>query len=38
MDESLNQPCRVRDEGPLDCKPLLSMKKCPVSTGFDGNR
>ena len=23
MDESLTQPCRVKDEGPLDCKLLL---------------
>ena len=24
MGESLNQPSRVRDDGPMDCKPLLS--------------
>ena len=24
MGGSLNQPCRVRDDGPMGCKPLLS--------------
>ena len=24
MGESLNQPSRVREDGPMDCKPLLS--------------
>ena len=23
MAERLNQPCRVRDDGPMGCKPLL---------------
>ena len=27
MGESLNQPSRVRDDGPTDCKPLLSGSK-----------
>ena len=27
MGESLNQPSRVREEGPTDCKPLLSGSK-----------
>ena len=27
MGESLNQPSRVRDDGPTDCKPLLSGRK-----------
>ena len=27
MGESLNQPSRVRDDGPMDCKPLLSGSK-----------
>ena len=35
MDASLNQPCRVEDEGPLDCKLLLQGAKQLVSTGLD---
>ena len=27
MGESLNQPCRVRDEGPTGLKPLLRRDK-----------
>ena len=27
MGESLNQPSRVREDGPMDCKPLLSGSK-----------
>jgi hypothetical protein len=27
MGESLNQPCRVKDEGPMDCKLLLQEGK-----------
>ena len=27
MGGSLNQPSRVRDDGPMDCKPLLSGSK-----------
>ena len=27
MGESLNQPSRVREDGPTDCKPLLSGSK-----------
>ena len=27
MDESLNQPCRVKDDGPTGCKLLLYRKK-----------
>ena len=27
MGESLNQPSRVREEGPTDCKPLLPGSK-----------
>ena len=27
MGESLNQPSRVREDGPTDCKPLLSGNK-----------
>ena len=27
MGESLNQPSRVREDGPKDCKPLLSGSK-----------
>ena len=27
MGESLNQPSRVRDDGPTDCNPLLSGSK-----------
>ena len=27
MDESLNQPSRVKDEGSMDCKLLLSEGK-----------
>ena len=23
MDGSLNQPCRVREDGPMGCKPLF---------------
>ena len=43
MDGSLNQPSRVQDEGPMDCKLLLAEKKsillrvsdgiCGISTG-----
>ena len=36
MDASLNQPCRVKDEGPLDCKLLLQGKKCIDSSVLDG--
>ena len=31
MGESLNQPSRVREDGPTDCKPLLSGSKCSTS-------
>ena len=31
MGESLNQPSRVRDDGPTDCKPLLSGSKSSTS-------
>ena len=24
MEGTLNQPCRVREEGPMGCKPLLT--------------
>ena len=34
MGASLNQPSRVREDGPMDCKPLLSGSKkavmCPL--------
>ena len=30
MGESLNQPSRVREDGPMDCKPLLSGSKSPT--------
>ena len=30
MGGSLNQPSRVREDGPMDCKPLLSGSKCPT--------
>ena len=31
MGESLNQPSRVREDGPMDCKPLLSGSKGSTS-------
>ena len=31
MGESLNQPSRVRDDGPMDCKPLLLGSKSSTS-------
>ena len=31
MGESLNQPSRVREDGPTDCKPLLSGSKSSTS-------
>ena len=36
MDESLNQPCRVQEEGALRCKLLLYGKNIPFANGFDG--
>ncbi len=36
MDGSLNQPCRVQEDGPLDCKLLLLGKKLPYVYGTDG--
>jgi len=30
MGASLNQPCRVKDDGPMGCKLLLYGKKPPV--------
>ena len=38
MDASLNQPCRVEDEGPLGCKLLLLGKKPIFSKVVDGTR
>ena len=33
MAERLNQPCRVREDGPMGCKPLLlGSNKVDVST------
>ena len=28
MGETLNEQCRVSDDGPLDCKTLLFRKNC----------
>ncbi len=36
MDESLTQPCRVQDDGPMGCKLLLYGKKPPDVSGIDG--
>ena len=36
MDESLNQPCRVQEDGPLDCKLLLLGKKPSDAFEADG--
>ena len=36
MDESLIQPCRVQDDGPMGCKLLLYRKKHPDVSGLDG--
>jgi len=36
MDASLNQPCRVKDEGVLRCKLLLRGKKPDFSKSADG--
>ena len=33
MGESLNQPSRVRDDGPMDCKPLLPGSNAPHECG-----
>ena len=36
MGGSLNQPCRVREEGPTGCKPLFRGKKRPDESGTAG--
>jgi hypothetical protein len=36
MDASLNQPCRVQEEGPMDCKLLFYGKKPLDASGADG--
>jgi len=36
MDESLTQPCRVKDEGPTGCKLLLCRKKPQDVSWADG--
>jgi hypothetical protein len=34
MGETLNEQCRVSDEGPLDCKTLLLRKKVKIRKWF----
>ena len=34
MGGSLNQPSRVREDGPMDCKPLLSGSKDGTRAGM----
>ena len=34
MGETLNEQCRVSDEGPLDCKTLLFRKNCTSRKWF----
>jgi hypothetical protein len=36
MGASLNQPCRVQDDGPMDCKLLLYRKKHSLVRELDG--
>jgi hypothetical protein len=36
MEATLNQPCRVQDEGPMGCKLLLYGKKPQDVSGVDG--
>jgi hypothetical protein len=36
MEETLTQPRRVQEEGPMDCKLLLFGKNKRVSTCSDG--
>ena len=38
MGESLNQPCRVQEDGPMDCKLLLFGNKPLVVTGAEGTK
>ena len=37
MGESLNQPSRVQDDGPMGCKLLFYTKKHPDVLGIDGS-
>ena len=36
MEATLTQPCRVQEDGPMDCKLLLYGKKHPLVRGLDG--
>jgi hypothetical protein len=36
MGASLIQPCRVQEDGPMDCKLLLYRKKHLLVRGLDG--
>ena len=36
MEETLTQPCRVQEDGPMGCKLLLYGKKHPHVWGLDG--
>ena len=36
MGASLNQPCRVQEDGPMDCKLLLYRKKHSDVSELDG--
>ena len=36
MGASLNQPCRVQEDGPMDCKLLLYRKKPTLVRVLDG--
>ena len=35
MGETLNEQCRVNEEGPMGCKILLYGKKCKVRKSYD---
>ena len=32
MEETLNEQCRVKDDGPMDCKPLSLVKNIMTVT------
>jgi hypothetical protein len=36
MEETLNQPLRVEEEGPMGCKLLLDGNKMPCEQGTEG--
>jgi hypothetical protein len=36
MEATLTQPCRVQEDGPLDCKLLLNGKNGMLASVIDG--